>query len=288
MARVESASPRRVLLLGANGMLGTAFRELLAESEGVELRALDLPELDLLDPDAVRAVFRDFAPETVVNCTGYTNVDGCEEHEADARALNGEAPRLLAELARERGALLVHFSTDYVFDGKKGSPYTPADPVRPLSAYGRTKLAGERAVLESGGEQIVARTAWIYAPWGRNFVRTILQAARERPELAVVDDQVGSPTYAPDLAAAAWQLATEGKRGLVQLVNSGETSWCGLAREIVRLAGLIVPVRPITTSEADRPAARPAYSVMVSDAPLRSWPEALAECVKRLIAASDA
>ena len=202
---------------------------------------------------------------------------------------NGEAPGLLARACAAARVPLVHLSSDYVFDGTAREPYGEDAPTNPLSAYGASKLAGERAVEEVGGASLVVRTAWVYGPWGRCFPATILRLAREQGELKVVDDQEGSPTSTADLADAILDLAGKGARGVVHFTNAGRCSWHAFAREIVRLAALDVPVRPVPTSAFPRPARRPAFSclslaryrALTGSAP-RHWAEALAEFMRGL------
>ncbi len=249
-------------------------------------------EFDITDPARVRAVIRDQARPAkvqgglvVVNTAAWTDVDGAESDEAGAYAVNATAPAQLAAACAEVDATLVHISTDYVFDGTADKPYEAADPTGPRSGYGRTKLAGEQAVLALCPSSYVVRTAWVYGASGRNFVRTIAKLARERDTLSVVDDQRGSPTWSVDLAAGLVELAASGAAsGVYHCTGGGETTWFGLARAVVDELGMDpAKVKPTTTDAFPRPAARPAYSVLSSrswsDAglePLRPWREALA------------
>ncbi len=286
--------PRSVWIVGAAGMLGRELvplcRERLPEAE---VSALDLPEFDITDAEAVEAALRRTRPQLVINAAAYTDVDGCESHELEARAVNASGPANLARACRAHGARLVHVSTDFVFDGRKRSPYEPDDPVHPLSAYGRTKAEGEELVRAVLPDHVIVRTSWLFGPHGRNFVKTILRLSAERDELQVVDDQVGCPTYAPDLAAALLALALGGHTGTVHFCNDGACSWHGFASEIVRLAGHTARVRPITSAQLSRPAVRPAYSVLSTQsfrqaagiAP-RPWQEALELCVGQLQSSS--
>ncbi|MHC5058860.1 MAG: dTDP-4-dehydrorhamnose reductase [Planctomycetota bacterium] len=277
----------RFAVLGSRGMLGRALCEEL-DRRGEEYVGVDLPEIDIADSAAVAASIADKQPEVLLNAAAYTDVDGAEsEPDAAARA-NVDGPRAIAECARDHDTLLVHVSTDYVFGGVGTEPYTEDAPTAPKGVYAETKLAGEEAVRASGARHLIVRTAWLYAPWGRNFVRTILGAAREGRELRVVDDQRGSPTYAPDLAEAILDLAESGETGTFHAVNSDEATWFDLAAEAVKLAGMDVPIARVTTAEFPRPAPRPAYSVLSTakllalGAPMRPWREALAECVAEL------
>ena len=199
------SATRKMALIGGKGMLASAIRNCAGTAWNIA--GLDLPEFDLTDRSLVESVLGNLSPDVIINCAAYTDVDSCETNEELATRVNGEGPGHLARVAAKLGATLVHISTDYVFDGRKTSPYLETDPVGPLSAYGRSKLAGEQAVLASGLKRYyLVRTSWLYGPGGRNFVETIIRLAREREELRVVADQVGSPTYTGDLAQAIYQL----------------------------------------------------------------------------------
>src|SRR6266403_4477117 len=197
---------RTILLTGKTGQLGSELLRSLPRLG--EVIAPDRNELDLRDPEKIRRVMRGAKPQLVVNAAAYTAVDAAETDEAGALAVNTEAPQVLALEAKKLGALLVHFSTDYVFDGSKNTPYVESDSVNPLNAYGRTKLAGEEAIRNSGADHLIFRTSWVYATNGRNFLLTILRLATEREELKIVDDQVGAPTCAFDLAQATREILT--------------------------------------------------------------------------------
>jgi len=250
-----------MLVTGSRGQLGRALARVAAEAP-FELIGFDLPELDITDDAAVRATARAVRPDVVVNCAAFTSVDAAENDEPGALAVNGTAVNHLAAAANEVSAPLVQISTDYIFDGTSQRPYREGDAPRPLNAYGRTKLAGERAAA-AAARRLVVRTAWLFGEGGPNFVETIRRrlAAGER-HLEVVDDQRGCPTYARDLAEAMVGLVTAGATGIVHVVNDGDTTWCEFAREIVRQLGLDVEVQPITTRQAGRPAPRPLYSVL--------------------------
>ena len=276
----------RWFVTGAGGQLATAFARLL---EGEVFLSRE-EALDIRDAEAVRAAVRGFAPDAVLHCAAYTNVDGAEADPETAEAVNVLGTRNVVEAVRGTHTAVVYFSTDYVFDGAKGTPYVETDRPRPLNVYGRTKLAGEREVLR-WVHGTVFRTSWLFSETGHNFVRTILAAARERAgtgePLRVVDDQVGSPTYATHLAVAVDETLRRGVGpGIYHLAGSGYCSWCELAREVVQLAGLEVDVEPITTAEAGRPARRPAFSALGSERPvprLPHWAEGVAEAVDRLV-----
>lgn len=269
----------RIVVTGAAGMLG---REVVgaARRVGHAVVALAHADLDVTEPDSVRRRFEFERPDAVVNCAAYTDVDGAEEERALAFALNGEAPGTVAAAAEEVGAAVLHVSSDYVFDGRKDEPYVESDVTAPLSAYGESKLAGEESTAAANAHHFVVRSSWLFGRGGRNFVETMLRLARERSEVRVVDDQVGSPTYCVDLAEALVRLVATDDYGLHHVAAGGACSWAGLAAEIFRQAAIDCRVTPITTAEMDRPAPRPAYSALATERPetprLRPWPEGLA------------
>jgi dTDP-4-dehydrorhamnose reductase len=281
----------KLALIGSNGMLARKVRE-LAPSH-YQVVAFDLPDFDLTDGAQVLAEMTRLQPAVIVNCAAFTNVDGCESQEELATRVNGVGPGYLAAAAQAVGAVLVHISTDYVFAGDKGSPYTESDPTRPLSAYGRSKLAGEQAVINSGlTRYFILRTSWLYGPGGKNFVETMLRLAAEREELRVVADQVGSPTYTGDLAQAIYRLLAladqPGVCGIYHLADRGECSWYDFAAAILsqaRQQGEVLRaerVVPIATSDYPLPAPRPAYSVFSKEkylaatgAGIPDWQESL-------------
>lgn len=267
-------SRRHILLFGANGQLGTKLKTLLP-AQGI-LRAVDSADLDLRDLPRLRALIRETRPELIVNAAAYTAVDAAESDAENAQLVNTEAPRAMAEAARECQALLVHYSTDYVFDGAGHEPYTEDSPTAPLGVYGASKLAGERALAASGADYLIVRTAWLYSNHGRNFLNTMLRLAAERDELRVVNDQIGSPTFS-DLIAEATLAMLDGmyangklrreRCGLYHATCGGTASWWEFARRIVEWAGYAprVTVTPIPTVEYPTPAKRPAYSALSSE-----------------------
>lgn len=263
-------SNQRLVLVGAGGML--AGMVLSCAPDHYDIIPLDLPEFDLSDRDGVFAAMERLRPGVIVNCAAYTNVDGCEGNEDTALLINGAGPGYLAETAKKLDATLVHISTDYVFDGRKNTPYVEIDQTNPQSAYGRTKLAGEKAILESGLEKFfILRTSWLYGPGGKNFVETILRLAQEREELRVVADQVGSPTHTRDLAEAIFRLLPTAAFGIYHVANRGQCSWyefaCEIIAEFVRRGGQVKvkSIVPIPTTEYPMPASRPAFSVLAKD-----------------------
>jgi dTDP-4-dehydrorhamnose reductase len=258
----------RVLIVGAGGQIGRAL--LATVPAGTEARALGLPQLDITRPADVARTVRDVGPDIVVNAAGYTAVDRAETEPDAARAVNERGARHLAEAAADVGARMIHFSTDYVFDGKQGRPYAPGDQPNPLNAYGSSKLAGERAVLDALGERaVVLRTAWVYAATGHNFLRTMLRLLNEREQVTVVSDQIGTPTSARSVASAAWAIvARPDVHGIAHWTDGGVASWYDFAVAIqdeALQAGLLkhgTTILPITTEEYPTPACRPRYSVL--------------------------
>jgi dTDP-4-dehydrorhamnose reductase len=248
----------RILVTGANGQLGY---ELLRALTGEEVIPADQPDYELTDPqmgDKIAATH----PNLVIHTAGYTDVDGCERDPETAFHVNARGTRRVAEGAAKANARLIYISTDYVFDGKKTEPYTERDPVNPLNVYGRSKLVGEEEALAVCPETLIIRTSWLYSVSGANFVKTILQLAAARPEIRVVNDQRGSPTYARDLAGAIAKLIRRDVRGLVHAGGAGECTWYEFAVAIVQEAGSDCKLVPISTAECGRLAARPAYSVL--------------------------
>lgn len=246
-----------ILVIGANGMLG---HDLMATLEG-DVRGVDLPEIDITDLTSVRKILLTLKPKVIINSAAYTDVDGCESNAELAMAVNGEGVGLLALTAREIGAKLVQISTDYVFDGKKGTPYLEDDPVCPLSVYGESKLAGELNAAMAP-DHLIIRTQWLYGIHGKNFVETMIKLSGEKSELAVVDDQIGSPTFTRDLALAIKALVGKGCSGIYHAANSGFCSWNEFAKAIFAETGAAVTVNPMTTTELNRPANRPLYSTL--------------------------
>jgi len=279
--------PQKALVLGGkNGLLGRAVAAAL-DRAGVAVVPLSGADVDIFDAEALHDLVDAHDPDCLVNAVAYTQVDRAEDEPEAAYRLNASLPALLGVLADERGLRLVHYSTDFVFDGVKLVPYLPGDAASPLSVYGASKLAGEQALLDLAPEGLlILRTAWLFGPGKMNFVRRMLDLAAERPELKVVDDQHGSPTYTPDLAEMTVDLLRAGASGLFHAVNTGEATWHSLAAEALRLAGLATPVLPIATRDYPVKAVRPPYSVLdVSDLARatgrrpRHWKEALADYV---------
>jgi dTDP-4-dehydrorhamnose reductase len=276
----------RILVTGAEGILGHAVREWLASRHTLLL--WDRDEADIRDEAAVREAARGIAFDAVIHGAAMTEVDRCETEFELALATNRDGTRHIARLARERGARLVAVSTDYVFDGTKDGPYLEDDPTAPINAYGRSKLAGEDAAREEAPGCLVVRTSWLYGPGGRNFVDTIA-AKLERGEVPeVVNDQRGCPTYARDLARGIERLLCRGASGTVHVTNAGDTTWHGLAEAIARRLGPPASVLPTTSDRFPRPARRPVNSILsgeryrgITGESLPRWEEALGDHLAR-------
>ncbi len=295
MGTADKDTPRPLLVVGAGGQLGGAVMEVLADrsipAEGCDLEEGEAPgcrivRLDVTDERACRRLLEKVRPEAVINCAAYTAVDRAEDQEETADLVNRAGAANVARAAALVKAKAVYFSTDFIFDGTATNPYREDDPPAPLSAYGRTKLAGEEAVRRANPDHLILRTAWLYGPHGPNFVKTILRAARERDELNVVDDQTGSPTCTLDLAAALPLLLEKDLKGTFHAANQGRTTWYGLAEKALNLTGAKVRLNPITSDKLERKAVRPTFSVLSCDKlarhgiVLQPWPEALSACLK--------
>jgi len=270
----------KALVTGAGGMLGRDVVDALS-ARGHEVVALARDDLDITDGPRVDEVVARQAPDVLVNCAAYTDVDGAESEERTAMAVNDTGAGLVAVAAGTVGAKIVLPSTDYVFDGNKGSPYVESDMPHPLSAYGRSKLAGETSVAVANSKHLIVRTSWLFGVHGRNFIETMLRIGTEQPEVLVVSDQIGAPTYTRHLAAAIALLAESDDYGIHHVTGSGSCSWFEFAQEIFDQAGLETRVMAARTQMLGRPAPRPAYSVLASrnSSPpvLPDWRAALAE-----------
>jgi dTDP-4-dehydrorhamnose reductase len=264
---------RKILIFGRVGQVGWELRHKLACLG--EIVSVEYPEVDFTKPDSLRAVVQAERPGVIVNAAAYTAVDKAETERELAMAINGTAPGVLAEEARKLGSLLVHYSTDYVFNGSGTRPWIETDTPAPLNVYGATKLAGDEAIQASGCEHLIFRTSWVYGARGNNFLLTMLKLAKERSELSIVDDQVGAPTSSECIAQATADVLAQvltptgnginGRSGVYHLSNSGETSWFGFARSLLTKANATMGVRlpvlnPIATSDFPRPAPRPGNS----------------------------
>jgi dTDP-4-dehydrorhamnose reductase len=250
----------RILIIGASGMLGA---DLQKEWTGDELIPASSRDADIRDIAQVRALLSRSKPDWIVLAAAYTDVDGSERSAELAMAVNGQGTENVARAAQEIGAKLFYISTDYLYDGQSNRPYEPADPIAPLNVYGQSKAAGEKAVQTYAKGWCIARTSWLFGAAGASFPEKILKAAETRPELTVVADQTGSPTFTRDLAGAIRDLIRQDARGIINITNSGSCTWCEFAAEVLRQAGrTAVRVLPITTAQAARLAKRPAYSVL--------------------------
>jgi dTDP-4-dehydrorhamnose reductase len=281
-----------ILLISPDGMLGRAYTELLAK-KNLAFDAVSYPQFDITRVEHVERALRP-GLRMVINCAAYTDVDGAETHEADALAVNATGVQLVAARCKSIGALLVHYSTDYVFSGEGRSPYRVDEPLDPKNAYGRTKAHGEEAVLASAAEHLILRTSWLYAAWGKNFVDTMAKLGREQPTLRVVNDQRGRPTSARYLAQRSFDLIEKQARGIYHVTDGGECTWYEFASAIVSGTGGTAKVNPCGSDQYVRPAKRPAYSVLDlsrTDAligPSRPWEENLAAVLReRELAASQ-
>jgi dTDP-4-dehydrorhamnose reductase len=269
----------RILIIGSNGLLGSDLVEDWTEDHLIPGTSRDA---DIRELEQVRQLVTREHPDWIILAAGYTDVDGSEQHQDLAFAVNRDGARNVSIVARELGAKLCYLSTDYVFDGAANRPYEPEDPIHPLNIYGASKAAGEKAVQEEAGHWLIARTSWLFGAARPSFPEKILRAADSQPQLKVVADQVGSPTYSRDLARVIRELVRADTRGVLNITNSGSCSWFEFAKETLRRAGHNTPVYPITSAEAGRPARRPANSVLSPKAlaahgiTLRSWQEALA------------
>lgn len=280
----------KVLVLGAGGQLGSELVRACGAA-GDEVVAASRAEVDITDGSRVRDLVRAKRPALVFNAAGYTAVDRAETETEQAELVNGAAVGRLAQVCRDLVVPLVHFSTDYVFDGSANEPIAEGAATAPMSAYGRSKLHGEEALMRSGADAYLVRTSWVYGLVGSNFVKTVLRLTRETGVMLVVDDQRGSPTWARDLARASRRLVEAGPPGVYHLSNSGDCTWYEFAQAVVELAAVSAEVRPISTAEYPTRATRPAYSVLANqrwldlgEPPLRPWREALTEFVPDLLA----
>jgi len=260
----------KVLITGANGQLGQSLLVAPVSANEFTWIPTDYPELDITDPSAIEHWIEKVSPDAIVNCAAYTAVDQAEKEPEKARGINATGPLQLALSAKKAGIPFIHTSTDYVFPGTSRIPYRETDPTGPISVYGRTKLEGEQAVIQAAGASIIIRTSWLYSEFGKNFVLTMLRLGRERDQLGVVMDQIGSPTYAGDLADALITILKSVRDrpevftspGIYHFCNTGEVSWFDFAKEIFEYTGLSCKVMPLRTEQYPQPATRPAYSVL--------------------------
>jgi dTDP-4-dehydrorhamnose reductase len=290
-----------ILITGANGQVGQCFRQLAVQYPDWQFIFNDFPELDITDRKAVFSFFRSLQDDKLkwcVNCAAYTAVDKAESEPVQAKRINVLGAKILAEACASESIPLVHLSTDYVYHNRQNTPFHEADPVSPKSVYARTKLAGDRAVLKANPLAMIVRTSWVYSEFGNNFVKTMLRLGAERSELNVVFDQIGSPTYAPDLAAAILTMiqkvenkgvAPQTAAGIWHYSNEGVTSWYDFAKAIFEMKHLPCRVRPIETKDFPTPAQRPPFSLLnkgkikaVFGLEIPHWRESLAVCLGRV------
>ena len=281
----------RILITGCNGQLGNEMQLLEKKNLQHTYYNTDVAELDITDEAAINRFVTDNEIDGIVNCAAYTAVDKAEDNQELCHTLNATAPGLLAEAIEKRGGWMIQISTDYVFDGTNHRPYVETDPVCPNSTYGRTKLAGEEAVLAGCSKSMIIRTAWLYSTFGNNFVKTMIRLGKEKSELGVIFDQIGTPTYARDLAEAIFAAINQGiVPGVYHFSNEGVISWYDFTKAIHRIAGITsCHVRPLHTSEYPTPAARPHYSVLdktkikqTYGIEIPYWEDSLKDCIEKL------
>jgi dTDP-4-dehydrorhamnose reductase len=274
----------KIVVTGAGGMLGSDVSA-IADHQGHEVVALTRDDLDVTDPGRVDRLILREKPAAVINCAAWTKVDAAEEFESEAELVNGEGAGFVADAAAKAGAMIVYPSTDYVFDGEKKGPYTESDEPNPIQAYGRTKLAGERATALSNRQSFIVRTSWLFGPKGENFVETMLRLGEGGGPVVVVHDQVGSPTYTAHLAVGLLRLTEGASYGVHHMTNAGSCSWYEFAMEIFRQSEVVTRVMSSTTDMMERPAKRPANSVLGSgrEAPIQlpDWKRGLSDYLSR-------
>lgn len=270
----------KILVTGANGMLGQDF-VLLAKEEGFEVFEADIHNMDITNRDEVKAVLEAQKPHYIVHTAAYTNVDGAETDEKTAFLINNTGSANIAEISGLMGIPVFAISTDYVFDGSKEEPYLPEDAVNPINVYGKSKLAGELSVKINNPYHYIFRTSWLYGHKGKNFVETMINLAQKNPELKVVSDQFGCPTWTVELSKAILRFIKEDKPyGTYHVCGSGSTSWHGFAQKIMELAGIDIEVKPVGTNEFPRPAMRPMNSIMDNAGLCLDWQESLENYLK--------
>lgn len=284
-------SKQIIAITGANGQLGQELKTLSVRFPQLDCRFLSREDLPIEDDRKVAAFFEDVRPDWCVNCAAYTAVDKAETEPDQARLINATAVGHLAAACRQAKARFIHISTDYVFDGSSSTPLKEDHATAPLNVYGETKLRGEQLAMQQDPDSIVIRTSWVYSPFGNNFVKTMIRLMKERPSLNVVNDQIGSPTYAADLAAAIFRIITGNnfKPGIYHYSNQGQISWYDFALAIKELTGSNCIVNPIPTSQFPTPAKRPHYSLLDKSLiretyglTVPDWKDSLADCLRRL------
>lgn len=282
---------KKIIVTGADGQLGTCLKDILEPISEVESTFLTIQDLDITDKDAVNTFFTNNI-DYCINCAAYTNVDNSENEPDLANQINALSVKHLAEICKKNNIVLIHISTDFVFDGKNKSPYLETDEVNPLGVYGKTKLEGELYIQKIIKEHYILRTSWLYSEYGHNFLKTMLKLGKERQQLGVVNDQIGTPTYAKDLAKVIAKIITLSNKldfGTYHYSNEGEASWYDFAKEIFESVNYTLELKPILTKEYPTPAQRPSYSVLNKNKIKKQlnievpyWKESLKKCISRL------
>jgi len=281
----------KIIVTGSNGQLGGEIREIASHYPEIDFLFFTRNELSIADKAALKTVFELHQPTYFINCAAYTAVDKAEEEKELATEINGTAVGTIAALCRQNNCRLIHISTDYVFNGLANKPLKESNEVNPVNAYGESKLQGEQLAFNNNPASIIIRTSWVYSAYGKNFVKTMIRLMKEKESIGVVSDQIGSPTYAADLAQAILQITTSGKwaPGIYNYSNEGVISWFDFATEIKSLIKASCIVNPITTSQFPTPAKRPAYSVLdktkiqnTFNIELKDWKESLKVCIDKL------
>ena len=282
---------KKIIVTGANGQLGNEFRNIAGQTSSYQFFFFDRNGLNIGDPDEVNRCFRESRPDYVINCAAFTAVDRAETEMESALLINRDGAAYLATAASNYGARFIHFSTDYVFDGTSDTPLKEEAATDPVNAYGQSKLEGEPRVTQANHDAVILRTSWVYSVYGNNFVKTMLRLMASRPEIGVVADQMGSPTYAADLAGATLQIvdALTWSSGIYHYSNEGVISWYDFATQIKQLSGASCTIRPLTTDQYPTPAKRPLFSVMdktkiqqVYGIQIKDWKESLQLCLQKL------
>lgn len=284
-------SPIKILVSGSNGQLGSELKELSFDYPGATFTFFSRDELSIIDKEALQAAFKVYGPRYFINCAAYTAVDKAEEEKSVAFEINGEAVGTIAELCSQYNCRLIHISTDYVFNGTGAKPLSETDNIDPVNAYGASKLMGEQLAFKNNPDSLIIRTSWVYSSYGKNFVKTMIRLMNEKQSISVVNDQIGSPTYAADLAQAILQIIFSNKwtPGIYNYSNDGVISWFDFANEIKKIVSSDCVVNPISTEKYPTPAQRPAYSVLdkskIVDTyglELKPWKESLKHCLQKL------
>ena len=282
---------KKIIVIGSKGQLGNEFQELEKQYQSFQFFFYDVEEMDIVNKDLVEKGISEVKPDYLINCAAYTAVDKAETEKEIAFAINSEAVRNIATACSSNGVKFIHISTDYVFDGEASEPYKEESIVNPSNIYGESKLRGEQEAVKGNADVIIVRTAWVYSIYGSNFVKTMLRLMRSKPEISVVADQYGSPTYAHDLAEVIMNIISSGKwvPGIYHYTNDGIISWFDFASEIKKLSELSCTINPITTEEYPTPAKRPQYSVLdktkiqqTFGVKLKDWKDSLQQCLNKM------